>query len=186
MYWIDLLGNQYAFYGYLNAVLLALLGSPDSSVVPASQAAIFVINTSLVWLVGVIAIWRSPTYLFPALAMNGIVLVNAISHILSGVVNQSYNPGLLTAVLIFIPLAIAFYRKVLLINPMAKTQVIASLIWAVLAHVILISGLLAANWFRLIPESAYFAILVAWSVVPAFLFMTPVQQGPVQQELDVA
>ncbi|MEO1134463.1 MAG: HXXEE domain-containing protein, partial [Cyanobacteria bacterium J06639_1] len=131
-------------------------------------------------------IWRSPTYLFPALAMNGIVLVNAISHILSGVVNQSYNPGLLTAVLIFMPLAIAFYRNILLTNSMAKMQVVASLIWAVFAHVILISGLLAANWFRIIPESAYFAILVAWSVVPAFLFMTPVQQDPVQQDPDVA
>ncbi|MEM9007904.1 MAG: HXXEE domain-containing protein [Cyanobacteria bacterium P01_F01_bin.86] len=176
-HWIDLFGNHYAFYNYFNAVLLGVLGSPDSSVMPVSSAALFVINTSLVWLVGIMAIWRSPNHLFPVLAMNGIVLVNAISHILSGIVNLSYNPGLLTAISIFIPLAIAFYRKVLQISPITKPQLIASLVWAILAHVILIAGLIVANWFRLIPESVYFAMLVAWSVVPVFLFVTPVQQN---------
>ncbi|MEO0688227.1 MAG: HXXEE domain-containing protein, partial [Cyanobacteria bacterium J06649_11] len=169
-HWIDLFGNHYAFYGYLNTVLLGVLGSQDSSVMPVSPAAIFVINTSLVWLVGIIAIWRSPHHLFPVLAMNGIVLVNAISHILSGIVKLSYNPGLLTAISIFIPLAIAFYRKVLFTNPGAKLQVIASIVWAILAHAILISGLLLANLFELIPEKVYFVVLVVWSVIPAFLF----------------
>ena len=176
-HWIDLFGNHYAFYNYFNALLLGVLGSPDSNVMPASAAALFVINTSLVWLVGIIAIWRSPNHLFPVLAMNGIVLVNAISHILSGIVNLSYNPGLLTAISIFIPLAIAFYRKVLQISPIAKPQIIASLVWAILAHVILIAGLIVSNWFRLVPESVYFATLVAWSVLPVFLFVTPIQQN---------
>lgn len=176
-HWIDFFGNYYAFYDYLNTLLLSVLGVQDSSLMLVSPAAIFVINTSLVWLVGIIAIWRSPNHLFPVLAMNGIILVNAISHILSGIVNLSYNPGLLTAIAIFMPLAIAFYRKVLQINPIAKPQVIASLVWAILAHVILIAGLIMANWFRLVPESVYFAMLVAWSVVPVFLFVTPVQQN---------
>ena len=175
-HWIDLFGNHYAFYNYFNALLLGVLGSPDSNVMPASAAALFVINTSLVWLVGIIAIWRSPNHLFPVLAMNGIVLVNAISHILSGIVNLSYNPGLLTAISIFIPLAIAFYREVLQISPIAKPQIIASLVWAILAHVILIAGLIVSNWFRLVPESVYFATLVAWSVLPVFLFVTPIQR----------
>ncbi|MEM6754871.1 MAG: HXXEE domain-containing protein, partial [Cyanobacteria bacterium P01_C01_bin.38] len=51
-----------------------------------------------------------------------------------------------------------------------KLQVIASIVWAILAHVILISGLLSANWFELIPEFVYFVVLVVWSVIPAFLF----------------
>lgn len=172
-HWIDLLGERYAFYKFLNESLLSALGAPDASVMPASPTAIFVINTSLVWLAGAIAIWRSPNHFFPTLALSGIVLVNAITHILSGIVQQAYNPGLLTAIALFVPLAIAFYREVLVANPTAKLQVVASFIWAVLAHVILIAGLLAANWFELIPESAYFAILVGWSVVPAFLFLAP-------------
>ena len=169
-HWIDIFGNKYAFYEYFNTLFLSVLGAQDSSVIILSREAIFLINTSLVWLVGVVAIWRSPKHLFPLLAMNGIVLVNAISHILPGIFQQSYNPGLLTAIIIFLPLAIAFYRKVLFTNPGAKLQVIASIVWAILAHVILITGLLSANWFELIPELVYFAVLVLWSVIPAFLF----------------
>ena len=169
-HWIDVFGNKYAFYEYFNTLFLSVLGAQDSSVIILSREAIFVINTSLVWLVGVIAIWRSPKHLFPLLAMNGIVLVNAISHILPGILQKSYNPGLLTAIVIFLPMAIAFYRKVLFTNPGAKLQVIASIVWAILAHVILISGLLSANWFELIPEFVYFVVLVVWSVIPAFLF----------------
>ncbi|MEM7578546.1 MAG: HXXEE domain-containing protein [Cyanobacteria bacterium P01_A01_bin.80] len=169
-HWIDIFGNQYAFYEYFNTLFLSILGATDSSVILLSREAIFVINTSLVWLVGIIAIWRSPKHLFPLLAMNGIVLVNAISHILPGIFKQSYNPGLLTAIVIFLPMAIAFYQKVLFTNPGAKLQVITSIIWAILGHIILITGLLSANWFELIPELVYFASLVVWSVVPAFLF----------------
>ena len=169
-HWIDISGNQYAFYEYFNTLFLSILGASDSSVILLTREAIFVINTSLVWLVGVIAIWRSPKHLFPVLAMNGIVLVNAISHIFPGILKQSYNPGLLTAIVIFLPLAIAFYRKVLFTNSDAKLQVIASIVWAFLAHVILVSGLLSANWFELIPEFVYFVVLVVWSVIPAFLF----------------
>jgi len=169
-HWIDISGNQYAFYEYFNTLFLGVLGVQDSSVIILSREAIFVINTSLVWLVGIIAIWRSPKQLFPVLAMNGIVLVNAISHIFPGILKQSYNPGLLTAIVIFLPMAIAFYRKVLFTNPGAKLQVIASIVWAILAHAILISGLLLANLFELIPEKVYFVVLVVWSVIPAFLF----------------
>ena len=169
-HWIDIFGNKYAFYEYFNTLFLTVLGAQDSSIIILSREAIFLINTSLVWLIGIIAIWRSPKHLFPVLAMNGIVLVNAISHIFPGILKQSYNPGLLTAIIIYLPLAIAFYRKVLFTNPGAKLQVIASIVWAILAHVILITGLLSANWFELIPELVYFAVLVLWSVIPAFLF----------------
>ena len=169
-HWIDIFGNKYAFYEYFNTLFLTVLGAQDSSIIILSREAIFLINTSLVWLIGIIAIWRSPKHLFPVLAMNGIVLVNAISHIFPGILKQSYNPGLLTAIVIFLPLAIAFYRKVLFTNPGAKLQVMASIVWAILAHAILVSGLLSANWFELIPELVYFALLVIWSVIPAFLF----------------
>ncbi|AFY58837.1 hypothetical protein Riv7116_6509 [Rivularia sp. PCC 7116] len=169
-HWIDVFGNHYAFSEYFNTLFLSILGVQDSSVIILSREAIFVINTSLVWLIGIIGIWRSPKHLFPVLAMNGIVLVNAISHIFPGIFKQSYNPGLLTAIVIFLPVAIAFYRKVLFTKQYAKSQVIASIVWAIIAHVILITGLLSANWFELIPSEVYFAMLVVWSVIPAFLF----------------
>lgn len=178
-HWIDLLGRQYAFYGDVNQLLLDVLSAPDTAVGLLTPESIFVINTSLVWLIGAIAIWRSPGHIFSSLAMAGITLVNGISHVALGIAKQSYNPGLLTAVVIFLPLAIAFYRHVLVTNSAAKVQVIASIAWAILAHIIMVIGLLAANWFDLIPESAYFAALILWSVFPAFLFNAQSNVHPV-------
>ena len=169
-HWVDLLGEQYAFYSDVNQLILSALNAKASTIMPLSPEAIYVINTSLVWLVGILAIWRSPKHLFPSLAMAGITLVNGMSHVGLGIAKQSYNPGLLTAVVIFLPLAIAFYRAVLIKTADIKFQVIVSVIWAVLAHAIMVSGLLAANWFNLIPETGYFASLIIWSIIPICLF----------------
>ncbi|MEO1095098.1 MAG: HXXEE domain-containing protein [Cyanobacteria bacterium J06638_28] len=172
-HWVDLFGEQYAFHHDVNQLILGALNAQDSTIMPLSPESIYVINTSLVWLVGILAIWRSPYHLFPSLTMAGITLVNGISHIALGIAKQSYNPGLLTAVVIFLPIAIAFYRNVLTTNPVVKVQVIASIAWAILAHLIMVVGLLAANWFELMPETAYFALLIIWSVIPAVLFTVP-------------
>ncbi|MEM9816370.1 MAG: HXXEE domain-containing protein [Cyanobacteria bacterium P01_D01_bin.6] len=86
-----------------------MLNAPDSVLVPLSPEAIYIINTSLVGLVGALEIWRSPKRVFTSLAMAGITLVNGISHIVVGIATQADNPGLLTAIVSFLPLAIAFY-----------------------------------------------------------------------------
>ncbi|MEL6440802.1 MAG: HXXEE domain-containing protein [Cyanobacteria bacterium J06621_8] len=169
-HWVDLLGKQYAFYSEMNQLLSSVLNAQDSTLMPLTPESIFIINTSLVWLVGMLAIWRSPQHLFPSLAMAGITLINGISHIVLGIAKQSYNPGLLTAGVLFLPLAIAFYRAILIETPVKKGQVIVSIIWSVVAHIIMVVGLLAANWFNLIPELAYFVMLIIWSIVPSLLF----------------
>lgn len=169
-HWVDLLGEQYAFYGDVNQLILGVLNAQDSTIMPLSPESIYVINTSLVWLVGALAIWRSSEHVFSMLVMTGITLVNGVSHIVLGLAKQAYNPGLLTAVVIFMPLAISFYRTLLVKMPAIKGQVVASLVWAVLAHIIMVSGLLAANWFHLISEVVYFTLLIVWSIIPAFLF----------------
>ncbi|NOT56650.1 MAG: HXXEE domain-containing protein [Deltaproteobacteria bacterium] len=169
-HWIDFFGNHYAFLGYINGLFARLGGCEARSPCPLTPAAIFVINTSLVWLVGVLAIWRAPSHLFPALAMAGIVVVNAVAHIAPAVLRQEYNPGLLTALVLFIPAGLFFYRQVVRVDARYKKQAAISVIWAVLAHVLMVGGMLLANLLTLIPESVYFLVLIAWSCVPLLLF----------------
>ncbi|MEM9887893.1 MAG: HXXEE domain-containing protein [Bacteroidota bacterium] len=169
-HWIDLFGNYYAFYDFNNNFILSALGAPESSLRPLTKESIFVINTALVWLVGAMAIWKSPKHLFPAIAMASIIVVNGIVHILAAIVNLNYNPGLLTSIVIFVPLYFLFVRQVLSSSAVSKKQVIAGMVWAFLAHVIMVAGLLMANWFKLFPEIVYFILLVIWSLVPIILF----------------
>ncbi|MEO1451114.1 MAG: HXXEE domain-containing protein, partial [Bacteroidota bacterium] len=169
-HWIDLFGNYYAFYDFNNAFILGNLGAPDNATKPLTREAIFVINTTLVWLVGALAIWRSPRHLFPLIAMASIIVVNGVVHILAGVATFQYNPGILTSGLIFSPLYAWFVRLLMNQSNPYKKQIIAGLAWAFLAHVIMVAGLLMANWFGVIPELAYFVVLGIWSILPVVLF----------------
>jgi hypothetical protein len=138
-HWVDLLGEHYAFYYSANALLNNLLNTSHFAEILTPET-IFFINTSLVWLVGAIAIWRSPSALFPSLALAGIMLVNALTHVAGAVVKSSYNPGLLSAVILFIPLSVAYYWRTLRRLPKARGVIFISVGWAVFAHVLMIGG----------------------------------------------
>jgi hypothetical protein len=169
-HWVDLLGNEYAFHDYINALIRDALGSTDGSVAPLTPLAIYVINTSLVWLVGVISIVYAKSHRFALLALASITLINGITHIIAGIINLTYNPGLLTSVLFFMPLSVAYFRVLLKREPDSRNGIIAGLVWALLAHVLMVAGMLAANLFGVIAETVYFVLLVLWSVLPLALF----------------
>lgn len=164
-HWIDLTGQTYAFYGYVNALVVQTLDAPAGTEILTPEA-IFVINTALVWLVGALAIVRAPAHAFPSLAMAAIILINAIAHIAAAVRGWAYNPGLLTSVLIFVPISLWFYGVVLRRGAATRADVVIALAWAVMAHVIMVFGMIAANWLKLFSETVYFAMLVLWALVP--------------------
>ena len=174
-HWVDLFGNHYAFYEFNNNFILSALGATDRLEKPLTQASIFMINTALVWLVGAMAIWSSPKHLFPAIAMASIIVMNGIVHILAALVNFTYNPGLATSIIVFLPIYFLFIRYLLTSLAATKKQVLVGILWAFLAHVIMVGGLLMANWFKLFPEIVYFIFLVIWSLVPLTLFRNAYQ-----------
>ena len=164
-HWIDVFGNVYAFQASVNGMISVATGHPFAAERPLTAEAIFVINTSLVWLVGFLAIWLAPAKLFPTLAMAGIVLVNGLVHILGGIAFSDYNPGLVTSVIIFLPISILAYR---VLAP-SRLALFASVVWAFLAHVIMVIGLVAAFVWDAIPPLAYYTMLVIWSFIPVLI-----------------
>lgn len=173
-HWVDVYGQTYAFYGYLNAFLSGLNGD-ESGVEFISQASIFVINTSLVWLVGALGVFLGVRNIFATLCMAAIVVVNAVSHVGASFISGQYNPGLLTALILFLPAGLAAYVWLVRCKMATVRLLLASVLWAFLAHVIMIVGILAMNWYSWIPELAYFTTLVVWSLLPAFPFSNPSQ-----------
>ena len=169
-HWIDLLGNEYAFYGYVNGLLRSVLSRGYEEIAPLTPRGIFIINTSLVWLVGVVAIARSGYHLFPVMALAAISLVNGITHLLAIIFTFSYNPGVLTSLLLFLPLTAVCYLRWAQRERGLRSQVVVSLIWAVIAHVLMVGGMLAANVYELLSEEFYFVALIVWSALPSTLF----------------
>jgi len=169
-HWVDLFGNHYAFYSFNNRFILEILGQPQSDIVPLTKKSIYAINTSLVWLVGLLAVLRSPKHLFPFFAMAGIMLINGLVHLVSGITKFQYNPGLLTSIVLFIPLYFWTMKQARHRVSRYKIYLVTGIIWAFLAHVIMVAGLLLANWYGVFSEPLYWVVLVVWSIVPSALF----------------
>ncbi|MEO1747449.1 MAG: HXXEE domain-containing protein [Pseudomonadota bacterium] len=167
-HWVDIYGRTFAFKPYLNAFLSNLLGHADVQEF-MSDMSVFVINTSLVWLVGALAVWRGDGHIFAALCMAAIVVVNAMSHIGAGLMSGSYNPGLLTAVLVFLPVGIGAYVLLGRSSGVTSGGITVSLIWGLIAHLIMIGGTLVMSQVPEFPESFLFAALIAWSALPAYI-----------------
>ncbi|MEM6624134.1 MAG: HXXEE domain-containing protein [Pseudomonadota bacterium] len=167
-HWIDLRGRVYPLKDQLNELLGRAFG-PEAASAMTPQA-VFFINTSVVWLAAFIAIWSAPNHLFPAVALAGVILVNGIAHIVQAIAARDYNPGLLTAAALFLPLALGFYVTASRTGLITPIELGLGVAWGVLAHVLLIGGLLAANVHKIIPVSAYYALLIAWGILPAMVF----------------
>lgn len=182
-HWVDMLGHEYAFYWYANHFLRNFLGIANENIEIINKTDIFVINTSLVWLIGYIAIWRSPTHNFPAFSMIGIILVNALVHIAGAIINLTYNPGLLTAVTIFFPFSFFFYKYALKRRVAQKYEISLGILWAFLAHVIMIVGLISTGYLRLFSREIYYIVLVLWSVVPLFICVPKIKDSAIHKAL---
>ncbi len=167
-HWIDALGRIYPLRELLNEMLRNAFGPAAAAAM--SPEAIFFINTSVVWLIGFIAIWRAPSHVFPALAMGGVVFVNGLSHLALAAASGSYNPGLVTSVVLFLPLSVIFGQALLARQIARAREVVLGICWGIGAHVFLVAGVLAANVHGLIPISVFYAAIIGWAIVPALAF----------------
>lgn len=136
---VDLLGRPYAFLGEL----CATLGRPALADCPADPAFIFSVNVVACWVAFAMPlVWARRRPLLAAFGWS-IPLVNGATHIASSLVRGGYNPGVLTSVVLFLPLC-AWMVKVLRARGILHTAQLPFLVAAgVAVHAVLIGSLLA-------------------------------------------
>lgn len=158
---IDLLGRRYA----LQAELCATLGSPDVASCPATPELIAVVNVGTVWIAGLAAGLFGPRRPFACAGMVGLVAVNGLAHVGASLRNGRYDPGLATALLLFLPLAIWTFSRLLERGLVTKGIVAAALGVGVAMHVVLLGSALASGRGE-IGERVLFLIQIANGFVP--------------------
>lgn len=135
---VDLAGVHYAF----RDSLCGTMGYADASTCPIPLSFITAVNVGTVWGASVLAVAFGRRRPLIALSAYGIPLVNAITHIAGALRDQSYNPGLLTAVLLFVPASLWALR----VGKQAGIGwrgVGAIVLGGVLTHAVLMGSLLA-------------------------------------------
>jgi len=128
---IDLLGRHYAFLGSL----CQLLGYHAACPVPVSF--ITAVNLPLVYVSLPLAAILGRRRPLVALSAFAVSTVNAVAHIGPGIVLGRYNPGMLTGILLFVPLSVWAIRIAVTRYKIGRPGVVVMVASGVAVHVVL-------------------------------------------------
>jgi hypothetical protein len=157
----NLLGQRFHFLDEL----CVLLGHPRLDQCPADPRFVFAVNVGGVWIQGLLAIaYRRRNVLVGACAL-GTPLVNVIAHVGPAVAFRTYNSGLLTALLLFVPYCAWTLRAFRRAGLLGGRQLAIVVACGVLTHAIL-AGSVFAKEGGLIGEPLFLALNVAYGFLP--------------------
>jgi hypothetical protein len=159
---IDAEGAHYAFRGFM----CATLGFPDAKTCQVPLSYITSVNIAAVWLAGPAAALLGRRW--PALALSyfSIPFINFLGHTVPYLINGTYNPGVLTAILVFLPLSLWAFRVALVRYRLGWSTVLATVFAGVILHAIL-----------LLSVKAYIAGLIGIVVLNVIQVINPLIAG---------
>jgi len=172
---IDAEGASYAFHG----TLCGTFGFADAAACPIPEAFITAVNIPVVWLAGPISALLGRRWPEIALSYFSVPAVNAAAHIGPALASGSYNPGLVTAVLLFLPLSLWTFWVALQRPDLGARAVVATMLGGIMIHAVLMLSLKAylAGW---IGEAALIAIQIVNPAIPMLLLAVVVSRRPVR------
>ncbi len=159
---IDAEGAHYAFRGFM----CATLGFPDATTCPVPLSYITSVNIAAVWLAGPAAALLGRRWPAVALSYFSIPFVNFLGHTVPFLASGTYNPGVLTAILVFLPLSLWAFHVALMHYRLGWSTVLATVFAGVVLHAILLSSV-----------KAYIAGLIGIVVLDAIQVINPLIAG---------
>jgi hypothetical protein len=133
---IDALGATYAFRGEM----CRNFGFPDVEACPIPFSFVTAVNISVVWVFGPAAALLGRRRPELALAFFAVPIINAIPHIVPAAVQGTYNAGLVSAIVIFVPLSLWVFHVALSRYRLGGRAVIATIVAGIVYHVIMIGS----------------------------------------------
>jgi hypothetical protein len=134
---IDAEGATYAFRG----AMCRNFGFSDLQTCPIPFSFVTAVNVPLVWVFGPTAALLGRRRPELALAFFSVPFVNFLAHIGPAVAQRDYNAGLLTAIVIFLPLSLWVFHVSLSCYRLGWRAIIATIAAGVLYHAIMIGSL---------------------------------------------
>jgi hypothetical protein len=136
---IDAQGKVYAFRG----VLCADIGFADAGTCPAPVAFITAVNVAAVWVAGPLSALLAARWPVIGLSFFAIPATNLFAHAVPALTSQTYNPGLVTALALFLPLSLLAFAAAITRYHLGVRGVLATLFAGAVMHAILMGSLLS-------------------------------------------
>lgn len=137
-YGMDVLGNAHAFPD----ALCANLQLPPFPECPVPPTFFLAVNIPLFWVVGPLAALLSRRHRLVGLSLYSVISINALAHV-GGVLRtgELYNPGLFTALVVFLPLTVWTGRAFFGRDGLSHKAMAWLLACGVLGHAVLATAL---------------------------------------------
>ncbi|MPZ32868.1 MAG: HXXEE domain-containing protein [Rhodospirillales bacterium] len=136
---VDANGAEYAFRDFL----CGFFGFADPKACPLPPSVITAVNVAAVWLLGPAAALLGRRWPLIALSFFSVPSVNLVAHVASAVAEGAYNPGVFTAIVLFLPLSLWAFYVALAHYRLGWRAVIATVAAGIVLHGILMASLLA-------------------------------------------
>ena len=136
---IDAQEKVYAF----RAFLCGEIGFADANSCPVPLAFITVVNVTAVWVAGPLSALLAARWPVIGLSFFAIPAVNLFAHVFPALTLQSYNPGLFTALALFLPLSLLAFAAALTRYHLGVRAVLATLFAGAVLHAILMGSLMS-------------------------------------------
>jgi hypothetical protein len=135
---IDAEGTTYAFRGSL----CAQLGFANPQVCAIPHSFITAVNISAVWVAGPLSALFASRWPVIGLSFFAIPFANLFAHAVPAVMMRAYNPGLVTAVILFLPLSLLAFAAAITRYHLGFRAVLATVVAGVVLHAVLLGSLL--------------------------------------------
>ena len=161
---VDLFGRRYFFFTYFQNLVSEFGGGSG----PLTPLAIYRINTLLVWLPFLIAVWGRRHFIWPGLAAAGLLFANGIFHIGMALWRGQYNPGLGSAIVLFLPVALLYFRFVREHCGIGWLGIASGVLFGAAAHGAQLLGILFN--LRSAPPAAVFGVVALAPLIANLLY----------------
>lgn len=159
-YGLDALGRTRAFPGAL-CKQLGLPGPPDC---PIPNSFYTAVNVGSVWGIGLLGVLLAYDGSGRGLALFGLEAVNAAIHLMGGIKERLYNPGLATALVLFIPISVYAFKRARRRSDVALAIAIGILVHAVLMGSLM--GYLRGYYGQWVLVTIQVANGFVWTLIP--------------------
>lgn len=136
---IDAMDHPYAFRGFL----CAAVGYADPEACPVPLSFITTVNVAAVWIAGPLSALLAGRWPVIGLSFFAIPAINIFAHAGPAIASGRYNPGLLSALVLFLPLCLLVFAVAVLRYQLGFRSVFATLLAGIAAHIALMTSLMA-------------------------------------------
>lgn len=136
---IDAYGRAYAFHGFL----CAEFGFANPANCPVPVSFITAVNITAVWVAGPLSALLATRWPIVGLSFFAIPAVNLFAHTVPAIAHQAYNPGLVTGLVLFLPLSLLAFATAITRYHLGVRAVLATLFAGMVMHAILMGSLMS-------------------------------------------